>query len=224
MKTSTKWIKEQKRELGLVVTFANPALGFLKEGERFNAPSNEKMFTRWFQRSTVQNTTLTMNGHWWISEDASHVPSLASPSRQYGEFGVAAAFDAFTNTTRVRIRVKDGLSIRFALGCNGTLSQSPSTTPAAIAYKLEPMRDFAPHAACAENRTWQELRQLSAQDRKTGGLGGLMTQEFQVWLAIKGHPCNAAMGASVTDWMVYIFSELSFTFRPWGFNSELQLF
>ena len=26
------------------------------------------------------------------------------------------------------------------------------------------------------------------------GLGGLMTQEFQVWYAIKGHPCNAAMG------------------------------
>ena len=108
------------------------------------------------------------------------------------------------------------------------------------------------------------------------GLGGLMTQEFEVWYAIKGHPCNAAMGvcvcvcvcqrvctcvccvtrthihactnqrsgpttlqltcfcpcvccsecagASDTDWMVYIFSELSFTFRAWGFNSELQLF
>jgi chondroitin AC lyase len=219
--------QERKEELGLVfqtmvVTFANPALGFLKEGERFNAPTNAEQYARWMQRSTVQNTTLTMQGHWWISENASHVPSLASPSRQYGEFGVAAAFDPFTNSTRVRIRVKDGLSIRFVLGRNSTLS--PSTTPAAIAYKLEPTRDFVPHAACAETRTWLELRQLSKQDRATGGLGGLMTQEFQVWYAIKGHSCNAAMGASDADWMVYIFSELSFSFRPWGFNSELQLF
>jgi len=29
------------------------------------------------------------------------------------------------------------------------------------------------------------------------GLGGLMTQEFEVWYAIKGHPCNAAMGVCV---------------------------
>jgi len=152
--------QERKEELGLVfetmvVTFANPTLGFLKEGETFNAPSNDEMAARWFLRSKAQNTTLTMHGHWRISEDASHVPSLASPSRQYGEFGVAAAFDAVTNTTRVRIRVKDGLSIRFALARNVTLSEASSMTPTGIAYTLEPTRNFAPHAACAETRTWQ---------------------------------------------------------------------
>jgi len=34
-------------------------------------------------------------------------------------------------------------------------SESSPTTPAAISYTLEPTRDFAPHAACAETRTWQ---------------------------------------------------------------------
>ena len=34
-------------------------------------------------------------------------------------------------------------------------SESSPTTPAAISYTLEPTRDFAPHAVCAETRTWQ---------------------------------------------------------------------
>ena len=38
---------------------------------------------------------------------------------------------------------------------NVTLSEASSTTPAGIAYTLEPTRNFAPHAACAETRTWQ---------------------------------------------------------------------
>jgi len=38
---------------------------------------------------------------------------------------------------------------------NVTLSESSSTSPAAISYTLEPTTDFAPQAACAETRTWE---------------------------------------------------------------------
>jgi hypothetical protein len=92
------------------------------------------------------------------------------------------------------------------------------------ASSLDPTRDFAAYARCAEEREWADLRGLLREGGAfTGGLGGLMTREHQAYFCLKGHSCLADVGASPLDYMCYIYSEREHTFQAWGFESELKL-
>merc|ERR1719409_720741 len=93
------------------------------------------------------------------------------------------------------------------------------------ARSLKATRDFTRFSRCSEERTWPSVRHLLRDGAaKTGGLGPLMTWEHQVYFCFKGHGCLADVGASPLDYMCYLYSEFSLTWRAWGFNSELWLF
>ncbi|EKX50957.1 hypothetical protein GUITHDRAFT_103539 [Guillardia theta CCMP2712] len=78
---------------------------------------------------------------------------------------------------------------------------------------------------CSLPYTWEEiaipaLKTCSVQ-YKMGGLGLLMTDQFQVWICVKDHPC--ALSAS-NPYFCFVYDEDKERFIPWGSNSKLQLF
>ena len=64
------------------------------------------------------------------------------------------------------------------------------------------------------------LKNCSVQ-YKVGGLGLLMTDQFQVWICVKDHPC--ALSAS-NPYFCFVYDEMNANFIPWGSNSKLELF
>eukprot|EP00960_Hanusia_phi_P007827 223922-Hanusia_phi.AAC.4 len=78
---------------------------------------------------------------------------------------------------------------------------------------------------CSLPYSWEEivvpaLKNCSVQ-YKMGGLGLEMTDQFQVWICVKNHPC--ALSAS-DPYFCFVYDELNQKFVPWGANSDLHLF
>lgn len=153
----------------LDVSFANPALGFLREGQRFNSWSTvQKKYVH--QRTQPQNTSLNFSGHWELEGEVSQVPSHASQTSSQA-LNVSTTFDLRRNVTSLHIRTIDGISIAFVLVSNkqGVSQGGPAAALAKKPYSLSQTRDFS-DMSCAETRTWVQLRDLLVQGTAlTGG-------------------------------------------------------
>jgi len=88
---------------------------------------------------------------------------------------------------------------------------------------------FDQHTSCHEGRS---MLQLSLESKHhpgflvSGGLGGLSTPSFKMWVCISAHPClDAVAPGSFGDSMCYAAQgpAREAIFHPWGFNSELKL-
>ena len=70
---------------------------------------------------------------------------------------------------------------------------------------------------CVFERTWKDVLD-NRHLYKTGGLGKMMCDEWQVWVCME-HPC----ATDKNDRVCFTYSEAHHVFVPWGYNSLLNL-
>ena len=144
----------------LDVVFANPELGFLREGQRFNVWSSIQK-PLYLQRTMPQNTTLQFKGHWELQGNATQVLSHASVSST--QINASTTFSASQNVTAVRIRSIDGISVSFRL-----IRTAPSVIAAPSAEQLAaPDATTLPAALSGVSNTTTHSG-LSGASRKNG--------------------------------------------------------
>ncbi len=80
---------------------------------------------------------------------------------------------------------------------------------------------------CQENRTWETISKQGPNKFKTGGIGGLASQEdsktWVAWGCWQGHACLTRLaGVGADDYMCYVYHEQQEAWYPWGIRSKLM--
>ena len=80
------------------------------------------------------------------------------------------------------------------------------------------------YKTCRLPHSWDDvlvpLMKNCSLDFKTGGLGYLMTPQFESWICVKHHPCA---WDERNPYFCFVYDELNQKFLPWGSNSDLEL-
>ena len=73
---------------------------------------------------------------------------------------------------------------------------------------------------CVFEGTWDDVTVVENKPLyKTGGLGKMMRDGWQVWVCVD-HPC----ATDKKDRVCFTYSEEYHVFVPWGYNSHLKIF
>jgi hypothetical protein len=101
-------------------------------------------------------------------------------------------------------------------------------TPGTIAPRFD-------RPECNETRSWEQISRAyqnssspNSQDQMffTGGMGDLITQQFEVWACFRAHSCLVALrqvySVSPSEAMCYVYHETEKKWIQWMFMSELK--